>query len=244
MDPAGDGSSLDWATVRENADDYIPASWRDAGIEEPASLPVHVLSVLYVRLYGAQETEGGFQWRKRTIDVEMSNVGVPAIPEPTRMSEPVTPRRTVKIVYRSPSKRTPSTQRMMRSPPPQSSNRTWPPTPSASQTRMSYPAVQERDTAPTPSQSRVPELAPSNEHCADPVNNGRLKTQPPKPRPVHRPQTAVAVVVPRLDTIPEYRARIADAERSRGAVSEQSAEVPGWTILRNSVENEVGSTLR
>lgn len=194
---------MDWNDVQENADVYIPVSWRNAGIRDPTNIPLHLLPALYVKLFEAQHTTDAFNWQRRIRETAAATQG--------SSITPATPRRTTRTVYSTPSKRTPSTQRLSVQPSPaQGSSLQWPSTP----------------PAPEPRASSVPRPAsvnPSNETVVPPT-----ATEPrpyPRPRPVRRPTTAAVPAAQPLETIEE-------------AGYPADEEIPEWVPLRNSAERE------
>ncbi|KAL1938137.1 hypothetical protein VTO73DRAFT_11966 [Trametes versicolor] len=170
VNPDGDGSSLNWGALRTV---YIPSIWRDAGIKEPSSVPLHLLPALYVRLYEAQDMSEAFKWQKPADET----VGAPRQASRAPTEALTTPRRTMKTVFVSPSKRTPTTSRLVTPfSPAEGSTLMWPTTSSTRHSR-----------APSVAQS----TAPSPNH------------QQSRPRPASQSQTTASLVERRLETIAE-----------------------------------------
>lgn len=176
MDPDGNASSLDWGATAVNINDYIPVAWRDARIGDPSKMPVHILSGLYVRIYEAQDTSEAFKWHKATDETATQRPDHPP-------AEAATPRRVVRTIFQSPSKRTPTTSRLAAPlSPAQGSSLLWPSTPSARHSRASSVA---QAAAPTPSQE------------------GPRSAQRRRPRPATRRQAPEPPTEAHMDTVIE-----------------------------------------
>ncbi len=98
MDPNGDHSGLEWTSVAERPEEYIPTLWLDVPMQAPTTLQIHVLVGLYMRIYDAQGSHNAFLWQKSHKEVLPAFTSLEDAP-------PATPRREVRVVYRSPSKR-------------------------------------------------------------------------------------------------------------------------------------------